>query len=46
MSEKPTPEEVRVRVRGMPTPSLLLIAGGLVNAEVTGPAPADAVARL
>jgi hypothetical protein len=30
----------------MPTPSLLLIAGGLVNAEVSGPVPADAVARL
>ena len=46
MSEKPTPDEVRVRVRGLPTPSLLLIAGGLVNAEVSWPAPADAVARL
>jgi hypothetical protein len=30
----------------MPTASLLLIVGGFVNAEVTGPAPADAVARL
>jgi hypothetical protein len=46
MSEKPSPDEVRVRVRRMPTASLLLIVGGLMNADVSGPAPADAVARL
>ncbi|MGH2615673.1 MAG: hypothetical protein ACRDJC_10575 [Thermomicrobiales bacterium] len=46
MSEKPSSDEVRRRVRGLATPSLLLILAGFGNAEVAGPVPADAVARL
>ena len=46
MTAKPSVDDVRRRVRLLATPELLLIAMGLGNVEISGPAPADALARM
>lgn len=45
-ARKPAPDEVRNRVRRLHTADLLLIVGGFGDVEISGPAPAPAVARL